>query len=211
VQESAAIYPRPNLPGRLGDCVAALGLGLTLFLAAALPATIAHAQDDDPGRFEVRSANATLEGGVYYLDARLEYRLSTDARAALESGLPLMIRLEIELLHRRPFWVDTETARLEQLFEVEYHAVTERYIIRNLNSGEQASFATLFSALTVLGRIDKLPLIDVSLLDPDNQYDVRIRTALDTEQLPGPLRLLAFWRRDWSLASEWFRWRLQDD
>lgn len=209
MQESAAIFPRP--PGRFGDRIAALGLGLTLALALALGAPSVRAQSDDPGHFEVRSASTELDGGVYYLDARLEYRLSTDARAALESGLPLMIRLEIEILHRRPFWVDTEAARLEQLFEVEYHAVTERYIIRNLNSGEQASFATLFSALTALGRINELPVIDVSLLDADNEYDVRLRTVLDTEQLPGPLRLLAFWRRDWSLASEWFRWRLQGD
>lgn len=207
MQESAPIYSRANLFGRFGEWVAASGLVLSLALAAAL----SQAQADDPGHFEVRTASVELDGGVYYLNARLEYRLSTDSRAALESGLPLMIRDEIEILHRRPFWVDTETARLEQRYEVEYHAITERYIIRNLNSGEQASFATLFSALTLLGRIDRLPLIDAAVLDRDNQYDVRVRTVLDTEQLPGPLRLLAFWRRDWSLASEWFRWRLQDD
>jgi Domain of unknown function (DUF4390) len=35
--------------------------------------------------------------------------------------------------------------------------------------------------------------------------------SLDQEQFPGPLRLLAFWRRDWSIASEWYRWRLQNE
>ncbi|HEY5566388.1 MAG TPA: DUF4390 domain-containing protein [Gammaproteobacteria bacterium] len=182
-----------------------------VFVALGLAAAGAFAQDDDPGHFEVRSGSVELAANVYFLSARLEYRLSTDARGALESGLPLTIRLEIELLNRRPMWMDTEVASLTQLYQLEYHALTERYIVRNVNSGDQDSFATLFAALNFLGRVDRLPIIDAALLDPERTYDIRIRALLDTEQLPGPLRLLAFWRRDWSLGSEWYRWRLADD
>ena len=78
----------------------------------------------------------------------------------------------------------------------------------NLNSGEQSSFATLFSALNFLGRVTELPLIDAALLDSDAAYDIRIRAVLSTDDIPGPLRLLAFWRRDWSLESEWYTWQL---
>lgn len=164
---------------------------------------------EDPGHFEVRSANAELDSGVYYLDAWIEFRLSTEARAALQSGLPITIELDVELLHVRRFWVDTENASLSQKYQLDYHALSERYIVRNLNSGEQSSFATLFSALNSLGRVNRLPLIDATLLEPNTRYDIRVRAVLDTEQLPGPLRLLAFWRRDWSIASDWYRWRLE--
>jgi hypothetical protein len=198
--------PQRFFRGRLGGRACRAGLALLL----ALPFFEAAAQDD-PGRFEVRTANVELADNVYFLNARVDYRLSTDARAALESGLALTIRLEIEVLNRRTMWMDTETASLEQLYELAYHAVTERYIVRTLNRGDQASFATLFAALNSLGRIDRLPIIDAALLDPDRAYDIRVRALLDTEQLPGPLRLLAFWRRDWSLGSEWYRWRLQGD
>jgi hypothetical protein len=172
----------------------------------------AREQDaEDPGHFEVRSASTELRGGVYFLNASIEYRLSSEARAALESGLPLTIRIDVELLNSRRFWFDNEDAALRQRYELEYHALSERYIVTNLNSGDQASFATLFSALNFLGRIDQLPLIDASLLDPDRPHDLRLRAFLDVEQFPGPLRLLAFWRRDWSLASDWYRWPLQED
>lgn len=166
---------------------------------------------EDPGHFEVRSASLQLSGGVYYLDARIEYRLSSDANRALQSGVPLTIRVDVEVLNDRRFWFDTEEASLRQRYQLEYHALSERYIIVNLNSGEQASFATLFSALSYLGRIEHLPLIDAALLDPDRDYDLRLRTVLDVEQFPGPLRLLAFWRRDWSIGSDWYRWHLQRD
>ena len=58
---------------------------------------------------------------------------------------------------------------------------------------------------------DKLPLLDASLLEDDREYRLRLRAFLDQEKFPGPLRLLAFWRRDWSLASDWYTWPLRND
>jgi hypothetical protein len=171
----------------------------------------AFAQEEDPGRFEIRSAGTELDSGVYYLNAWMELRLSSDAREALRSGVPLTIRLDVEMLHDRRFWLDADEHELRQHYQLEYHALTERYVVSNLNSGDQNSFATLFSALNHLGRIEKLPLIDASLLESDRRYDVRLRVVLDMERLPGPLRLLAFWRRDWSIASDWYRWRLENE
>jgi hypothetical protein len=176
------------------------------------PPVLQQAEDDeDPGRFEVREAHVDLSSGVYFLNASIEYRLSSDTRAALQSGVPLTIRLEVELLNNRRFWFDNEDAALRQLYQLEYHALSERYIVQSLNSGDQASFSSLFAALNYLGRVEHLPLIDAALIDPDRDYDIRLRAVLDVEQFPGPLRLLAFWRRDWSLGSDWYRWRLQDD
>lgn len=166
------------------------------------------AQEDDPGHFEVRSARTTLMGNVYYLDGRVDLRLSTDARSALASGFTLTIRVEIEILNQRPFWLDTEAARLTQIYELAYDALTERYIVHNVNGGERESFASPDGALERIGMVDHLPLIDSAVLEPDRGYDIRARVLLDTEQLPGPLHLLAFWRRDWSLGSEWYRWQL---
>jgi len=166
---------------------------------------------DDPGHFEVRSASTELEGGVYVLTARIEYRLSTDARSALQAGVPLNIRLDVEVIHNRRFWFNNTVASLRQRFQLEYHALSERYIVHNVNSGQQESFGSLFSALNFLGRIDKLPLLDSSLLEDDRDYRLRLRAYLDVEKFPGPLRLLAFWRRDWSLASDWYQWPLRND
>ena len=180
--------------------------GLIVFVLA--PPTV-QAQED-PGSFDVRSASVTLESGVYYLDTWVEYRLSSDAREALDAGVPLTIQLEVEFINPRWYWVDENVGVLLQSYQLQYHSLSERYIVRNLNSGEQSTFATLFSALNDLGRITRLPLIDAALLNPNQNYDVRIRALLSTEDFPGPLRFLAFWRRDWSLRSDWYRWQLED-
>jgi hypothetical protein len=177
---------------------------LFLALSAGLPA------QERPGRFEVRSASSSLRDGVHFLEARVEYRLSGEARQALDAGVPLTIELEMMVIRHRRFWPDVEVATLRQGYRLEYHALSQRYIVRNLNSGEQSTFATLFSALNFLGRISDLPVIDAALLEPGNRYDGRIRALLSKEDIPGPLQLIAFWRKGWSLESEWFRWRIVD-
>lgn len=165
---------------------------------------------EDPGSFDVRSASIVLEAGVYYLDTWVEFRLSSDAREALDAGVPLTIHLDVEFIDPRWYWVDENVGALRQSYQLQYHSLSERYIVLNLNSGEQSTFATLFSALNDLGRVTHLPLIDAALLNPEQNYDVRIRALLSTEDFPGPLRFLAFWRRDWSLRSDWYRWQLED-
>jgi Domain of unknown function (DUF4390) len=183
-------------------------LGIAQPLVAEAPPVAAQ---NDPGNFEVRSATAELRDGVYFLSATIAYRLSTEARDALHSGVPLGIRIDVEIVHPRRWWFDNENAALRQFYQLEYHALSERYIALNVNSGDQASFGSLFAALEYLGRVERLPLIDVAVLDEGRGYDVRLRAVLDEEQFPGPLRLLAFWRRDWSIASEWYRWPLASE
>ncbi len=202
-----------NLVGNIKQADGCRGLRTCGFalIAAAVAAIgfvpVGHGQED-PGRFEIRSASVELRSGVYYLDAWVEYRLSTEAREALDAGVALTLETEVEFLRQRRFWFDPQEAGLRQSYQLQYHALSERYLVVNLNSGEQSSFATLFSALNSLGRITELPLIDAALLESDAAYDIRIRAVLSTEDIPGPLRLLAFWRRDWSLESEWHTWQL---
>ena len=176
-----------------------------------------HAQNEDPGSFlvsvpgfDVHSASITMESGIYYLDTRVEYRLSANAREALDAGVPLTIHLEVEFINPRWYWADENVGDLRQSYQLQYHALSERYIVLNLNGGEQNTYATLSSALDGLGLITGLPLLNSSLLEPDESHDVRVRAVLSTEDFPGPLRFLAFWRRDWSMRSDWYRWQLGD-
>lgn len=179
-------------------------------LATVMTATV-HAQNqiERQGYFEVRSASSRLVDGVYRLDSRLQLVLSSEALEALNSGVPLTIELQLQFVRVRRLYLDAVDAELAVRFELEYRPLSQRYIVRNLNSGDQASFATLFSALNNLGRISNLPVIDEALLEDDATYRVRVRAMLQTQQYPAPLRLLFFWRSEWHLQSEWYEWILE--
>lgn len=181
---------------------------LTVAVTAAQPVA-AQSEIEREGFFEVRSASTMLVDGVHELDARLQLVLSSEALDALNNGLPLTIELQLRMLRERRLLPDVLDAELAVRFELEYRPLSQRYIVRNLNSGNQESFATLYSALNSLGRVDGLPVIDDALLQSGKRYRVRLRSLLNTQQYPAPLRLLFFWRDQWQLKSEWFEWSLE--
>lgn len=168
------------------------------------------AQDvpDREGYFDIRSASSSLVDGVHQLDARLQLVLSDEALDALNSGVPLRIELTLDVIRKRRFIPDAVEAELVWQYELEYRPLSQRYIVRNVNSGILDSYATLYSALNNLGRIQDLPIIDDSVLSPDSRYKVRLRSALSTQQYPAALRIIFFWRDEWQLKSEWYEWYL---
>ncbi len=178
-------------------------------MLACVPLAFAQDTAERHGYFNVRSASTSLVNGVQELDARLQLILSEDALDALGSGVPLTIELNVEVIRIRRFMIDAVDAELNLQYELEYRPLSQRYIVRNLNSGDQDSFATLFSALNNLGRIQGLPIIDDALLSPDSNYRIRLQALLSTRQYSAPLRLLFFWRDEWQLKSDWYEWRLE--
>ena len=157
--------------------------------------------------FIIKSLETKLEQGVYQLDSRIEYRLSEEALSALKSGVPFLILMNIEVEQVRWYW-NKNLAELEQGYLLLYHALSEKFIVHNLNSGAQDHYSSLGAALNALGQISNQPLIDAKLLDPEMRYLVKMRTYLDIESLPAPMRPLAYISSDWQLDSEWVSWPL---
>ena len=182
---------------------------LALVLVFALGTGLAQDSPNREGYFEVRSAGTEMVNGVHTLDARLQLVLSSEALEALESGVTLTIEMQLQVIRVRRLWTDDVEAELAMRHELEYRPLSQRYIVRNLNSGDQDSFATLYSALNSLGRVQGLPIIDDALLVPGKDYRLRLRAMLNTEQYPAALRMLFFWRGEWQLQSEWYEWSLE--
>ena len=177
-------------------------LACLLLLFIALPAQ-SHASG-----FEVLMAQTRLQENVYLLDSRVKLRFSDEAQKALQSGIPLIILLDIEVEKER-WWWNKNIATLQQGYLLLYHALTEKYIVNHLNSGAQHDYTSLGATLSALERIRDLPLIDSSLLIKGDEYQARLRVRLDIESLPAPMRPLAYISSDWQLASDWYTWPLK--
>lgn len=181
---------------------------LALACCGVLSMGIADAARDTP-RFEIRSAYAELADAVYFLHARINYPLSKQALEALQSGVALNFQLRIEVTRVRRYLPDANVATLLQRYQLHFNALVNRYVVRNLNSGGQQSFASLDAALSFLGRVSDLPILDKALLQPGKKYYLRLQAELDVRRLPAPIQLLAFWLDDWRLTSDWYTWPLQ--
>ncbi len=159
--------------------------------------------------FRILAAETRLKQNVYQLEADMDLRFSDDALDALRSGVPLIILVNIQVLKDRSWWWDKTIAELEQGYLLLFHALSDKYIIHNLNSGAQQNFSSLQAALYALSHIRNLPLIDKNLLDEDDDYYIRMRTYLDIESLPAPMRPIAYISSQWQLESDWFTWPLK--
>ncbi len=133
---------------------------LFLCFIATLSVAPAHAKT----HLLIRSAQATIEEDVYRLDTRLDLRLPDDARKAIEAGLTLRLAYQIEVTRVRRILPDPTVASLEQRFELSYHALSQRYLVRNLNTGEQQDFGTFPAAIDRLSELRGLPVLDRTLL-----------------------------------------------
>ena len=161
----------------------------------------------DPG-FTIKRAETKLIDKVYHLSVQIDYQFSPQVLEAIESGVPIVLALDIEVRHPRGYLWDEQIAQLRQRFQLQYHALTEQYIIKNLNSGAQNTAPTLNTALYYLQNIKSIPLLDQQLLKPEQQYQVRLKVSLEFDSLPVPLKLSAYTSRSWWLGSGWFVWDL---
>ena len=184
---------------------------ILMAICAGMAAGAARADALD-GVLEVKSAYAQPEQGVYHLYANIAYPVNDDIRAALKDGLTLTFDLDIVVSRERRFWMDETIAEYTLKRELSYHAVSDRYLTRELGSGdssEQHSYATLEEALEALGTVDSWPFLLAPQLSQNRSYRVSLRAGVRRGRLPDTLRVLLFWTDDWHRESEWFSWSLQ--
>ena len=167
---------------------------------------VGHVNADD---FRVEQVETHLVDGVYLLNTRLKTELGEDTLEALYNGVPLTIVMDIEIVKNRDLLWDERIASLQGRYQLQLHALSDHYILKNLNSGATRTFRNLDSAILGLGTISDFPMIDSYLLNPNQQYWVRVRARLDIEALPSPLRPLAYLRSLWELDSDWYTWPIE--
>jgi hypothetical protein len=159
------------------------------------------------GLLEVRSAYVNIDKGVFLLHARIDYPTSPAIRTALHDGITVAFDLEARVDRSRRLWFDANIVDLTLRRELTYHAVSDRYVVRDPRSGDQESFPTLDAALDSLGRVDAWPILVEPQLDGGN-YTISVRAGVRRGHLPASLRVILFWTDDWARVSDWYTWSL---
>ncbi len=166
---------------------------LLLFIALAAPA--------QTGEFRVTALEGRFHEELLYADARIDYELSATALEALESGVALVIAQTLQLERPRWWWRSQVLLRQERRYRLQYHAISRRYVLTWLVSGDSRSYRSLDALLIQLGRVEAWPMVRADTLKPDTGYQLRLQTRLELETLPRLLRTVAWVDEDWRLES----------
>ncbi|MFM7066459.1 MAG: DUF4390 domain-containing protein [Gammaproteobacteria bacterium] len=166
------------------------------------------AQAEEESRFEVRSAYLEPVDGVMQLNATLELGLSATAQEALRDGVPVTVTLESQLRRQRRFLPDAAVASLEQRWRLQYHALSDRWLVTHLNTGQQTSWTTQAAALEHLARPRGIPIIDAPLLRDAARYEASVRATAEVGGVPDSLKVLMFWVQ-WKRTTDWYTWTVR--
>jgi hypothetical protein len=152
----------------------------------------------------VRSAELRIEEGEVLLSAEFDLALNSTLEEALQKGLPLHFVLEFELTRSRWYWFDEKVAQAAFTSRVSYSALTQQYVV---SSGLlKPTFNTLDEVERYIGRATSRPVAQAAALAKGQRYDAAVRLRLDVNQLPKPFQVNALASREWTLASDWYRW-----
>ncbi|MBT8071121.1 MAG: DUF4390 domain-containing protein [Xanthomonadales bacterium] len=146
--------------------------------------------------------NVLISPAYQSLNIRLQQNLelSQQAREALEHGVTLSIRLEMELRNDNNMIVARRDVRH---FYLRYLPLIERYQLSEEETGDLQSFSRLRHLLAV---IDELNVQLSTGPLPTGSYELRTRIRLDESRLPTPMQLPAWFSRQWQHDSEWSVW-----
>jgi hypothetical protein len=162
----------------------------------------------NPG-IEIRSPYVVPVAGVYVLNAQLLFTPKEDMESAVRDGATLSMELQIRISRTRTWWRDEVLANLQQRYTLLYHGVSERYLVRNVNSGAQTSYASFAEAIASLQHVDSLPVLDQAVVLPDIRNEVSLRASLEVRSIPRVLGLLLFWVDNFALESDWYTWPMK--
>ncbi len=158
--------------------------------------------------FQVTQATTRLVGETYVLRGRIVYRFSAEALEALEHGVPLTVQVQIRV-RPKPSWVWENSLVDERVrLRIRYKPLTSTYTVSRL-PGNGRTYISREAALVALGELGDVPLFNRERLDPNRRYEVQLRVTLDIEELPLPLRPMAYLHPSWNLSSDWIKWPLQ--
>lgn len=136
------------------------------------------------------------------IQSGLELGLSDANIAALESGIPLTISVDLRLGRRYRGWA-REVRTQSFHWRIRYLPLSEHYALENPIAKTTETYPRLRTLLTSL-RIPNWYPTNVTIEDiTDNRYQMQIRARLNRLELPAPLRLPALFSSQWRLSDSW--------
>lgn len=160
------------------------------------------------GDFQISEVKTRLMNDAYVLDAEISYQFNEVVLEALSHGVSLALDVHIQV-RREGAWIwEQDVSELRLRYLISYHALTSLYEVTDVAQGVSRKFITQEAALDFLGEIQELPIVNLKQLALGSSYVFEMRTQLDIEALPLPLRPLAYLTPAWNLSSGWSSWPL---
>lgn len=153
---------------------------------------------------EIRTASIDAGEEQFVLNADIAAELTPLLADVVSRGVALFFVTEFELRSPRWYWLDEEVVSKTVTYRLSYQSLTRQY---RLTTGTlHQNFSTAEEAMRTMLRIRNWSVAERSALRIGRSYNAALRFRLDVTELPKPLQVSAFGRKDWNLGTDWYRW-----
>lgn len=153
----------------------------------------------------IEQGSCYLNNHSLYLDLDTNISMGADPLAALKSGLTLYLHYDIIIKEQGSWFGDS--IELQRALRLRYNPVAQTFVVEEPITLNQQNHHSLEEALDAIGRINSLPLIELSALPPNlepNNLQIKVRFQLNQALLPVSLRFTALTAKEWRLKSDWW-------
>lgn len=127
--------------------------------------------------------------------------LSNEAKEAVDNGITLIFLCQFSM--QKKFWfISWSEQQKQHRFALTYHTLSNRYIVRIDDAQTPHFFRSIDQASTYMAK-KSLAMLN-SYASAQKPY--RMRLSLSKSELPGPMRLNAFFASEWDLDTGWIEW-----
>lgn len=117
------------------------------------------------------------------VNGMLEDAFTEKMMEALHSGVPLTFIYDIELVRNVSFYPDEIISQNRIIHTVQYDTLKKTYEFTSMNADAERKVVTKKPELgrELMMTLKDIPLASVYLLDPDEQYYVRVKAEMDND------------------------------
>lgn len=144
----------------------------------------------------------------YQVLTGLDFKLTNYLQNALENGVPLNARIQFSIRQKHKWWFDEETPLLSVHYQLNFHALSQHYLLTRNDTNEHWNFSNLSAALRKLHELRKYILPDLKMSLTDGDYSILAVVDISPETVNLPIRIQSFFGENNSLTSEGVLWPL---
>ena len=169
-----------------------------LLVIIAIP-TAASAQEARLKNITISSADDKL-----LVSLEVEGAFTQDVMEAILKGVPADFSFFIKLYRSRTWWFDEELADLEVTHTIKYDNLKKEFsVYRSWIDKKPIITSSIAEAQALMTHINGLPIIDLSRMQKNEQYELRAKAQLSKMTLPFYLHYVFYFVSLWDFETDW--------
>ena len=144
----------------------------------------------------------TSDDLLIYLN--VEGAFTDEMKKAVLSGVPTTFSFFVTLHKVRNLWFDKNLADIKIAHTIKYNNLKKEFSVIRSESSESVVTQSFEEAQKLMGEIDSLKIVPLSMLEKGSHYQIRAKAELNKVTLPYYLHYVLFFVSLWDFKTDWY-------